>query len=82
MPYEIKQAIRQYANTQIKPAMRYEKIQKMIKKYEHIVAPSNYKRPKAIFTKKMLEVIIIKKTTLQESDLFRHYLCDLNVNCL
>lgn len=26
-----------------------------VKKYEKIVAPSNYKRPKAIFTKKMLE---------------------------
>lgn len=26
-----------------------------VKKYEQIVAPSNYKRPKAIFTKKMLE---------------------------
>ena len=26
-----------------------------VKKYEAIVAPSNYKRPKAIFTKKMLE---------------------------
>ena len=26
-----------------------------VKKYEQIVAPSNYKRPKAIFTKRMLE---------------------------
>ena len=26
-----------------------------VKKYEQIVAPANYKRPKAIFTKKMLE---------------------------
>lgn len=31
-----------------------------VKKYEQIVAPSNYKRPKAIFTKKMLEDV--KKT--------------------
>ena len=27
----------------------------VVKKYEQIVAPANYKRPKAIFTKKMLE---------------------------
>lgn len=31
-----------------------------VKKYEQIVAPANYKRPKAIFTKKMLEDV--KKT--------------------
>jgi len=34
-----------------------------VKKYEVIVAPSNYKRPKAIFTKKMLEDA---KKTLEE----------------
>jgi hypothetical protein len=30
-------------------------IMEAVGKYEHIVAPSNYKRPKAIFTKKMVE---------------------------
>lgn len=30
-------------------------LEKAVKKYEDIVAPSNYKRPKAIFTKKMLD---------------------------
>jgi len=30
-------------------------IEEAVRKYEAIVAPSNYKRPKAIFTKKMLE---------------------------
>jgi hypothetical protein len=34
-----------------------------VRKYEAIVAPSNYKRPKAIFTKKMLEEA---KTTLEK----------------
>lgn len=34
-----------------------------VKKYEQIVAPSNYKRPKAIFTKKMLEDA--KKTIIE-----------------
>lgn len=34
-----------------------------VKKYEQIVAPSNYKRPKAIFTKKMLEDA---KNTIEE----------------
>jgi len=34
-----------------------------VTKYEQIVAPSNYKRPKAIFTKKMLEVA---KNTITE----------------
>jgi len=34
-----------------------------VKKYEAIVAPSNYKRPKAIFTKKMLDDA---KKTIQE----------------
>lgn len=32
-----------------------EDLDKAVKKYEKIVAPANYKRPKAIFTKKMLE---------------------------
>ena len=35
-----------------------------VKKYEQIVAPSNYKRPKAIFTKKMLEDAQITITEL------------------
>lgn len=34
-----------------------------VKKYEQIVAPTNYKRPKAIFTKKMLEES--KKTIME-----------------
>lgn len=34
-----------------------------VKKYEQIVAPANYKRPKAIFTKKMLEDA--KKTIIE-----------------
>ena len=34
-----------------------------VKKYEQIVAPSNYRRPKAIFTKKMLEDA--KKTIIE-----------------
>lgn len=33
MPYEIKQAIRQYANIQIKAAKQYEKIVKMVEEY-------------------------------------------------
>ena len=54
-----------------------------IKKYEAIVAPSSYKRPKAIFTKKMLEDA---KKTLQDLDyldsLDRRYarLDDITVN--
>lgn len=32
-----------------------EDLDKAVRSYEHIVAPANYKRPKAIFTKKMLE---------------------------
>lgn len=32
-----------------------EDLEKSLKKYESVVAPTNYKRPKAIFTKKMLE---------------------------
>jgi hypothetical protein len=38
-------------------------LDKAVKRYENIVAPSNYKRPKAIFTKKMLEDA---KNTVQE----------------
>ena len=54
-----------------------------VRKYEVIVAPSNYKRPKAIFTKKMLEDA---KTTIQElgymDSLNRRYatLDDITVN--
>lgn len=54
-----------------------------VKKYEVIVAPSNYKRPKAIFTKKMLEDA---KNTVNElgyaNSLSRRYatLDDINVN--
>lgn len=54
-----------------------------VKKYEAIIAPANYKRPKAIFTKKMLEDA---KKTLQElgymDSLGRRYatLDDITVN--
>ncbi|PAD70613.1 hypothetical protein CHH83_02085 [Bacillus sp. 7586-K] len=54
-----------------------------VRKYEVIVAPSNYKRPKAIFTKKMLEDA---KKTIQElgymDSLARRYatLDDITVN--
>lgn len=54
-----------------------------VKKYEAIVAPANYKRPKAIFTKKMLEDA---KKTVQElgymDSLGRRYatLDDITVN--
>ena len=54
-----------------------------VKKYEVIVAPANYKRPKAIFTKKMLEDA---KKTLEElgyiESLGRRYakLDDITVN--
>jgi len=54
-----------------------------VKKYEAIVAPSNYKRPKAIFTKKMLEDA---KKTIEElgymDSLARRYatLDDITVN--
>jgi hypothetical protein len=54
-----------------------------VKKYEAIVAPENYKRPKAIFTKKMLEDA---KKTMQElgymESLGRRYatLDDITVN--
>ncbi|PAD84986.1 hypothetical protein CHH57_02080 [Niallia circulans] len=54
-----------------------------VRKYEAIVAPSNYKRPKAIFTKKMLEDA---KKTIEElgflDSLSRRYttLDDITVN--
>lgn len=54
-----------------------------VRKYEQIVAPSNYKRPKAIFTKKMLEDA---KKTIEElgymDSLERRYatLDDITVN--
>jgi len=54
-----------------------------VKKYEAIIAPANYKRPKAIFTKKMLDDA---KKTLQElgymDSLDRRYatLDDITVN--
>ena len=54
-----------------------------VKKYESIVAPSNYKRPKAIFTQKMLEDA--KKTIIElgyEDSLNRRYatLDDITIN--
>lgn len=54
-----------------------------VKKYEQIVAPSNYKRPKAIFTQKMLDEA---KNTIEElgymDSLSRRYavLDDITVN--
>ena len=54
-----------------------------VKKYEAIVAPTNYKRPKAIFTKKMLEDAQKKLESLGYMDsLGRRYatLDDITVN--
>ena len=54
-----------------------------VKKYEAIVAPANYKRPKAIFTKKMLEEAKNKIEELGLKDsLQRRYaiLEDVNIN--
>lgn len=54
-----------------------------VRKYEQIVAPSNYKRPKAIFTKKMLEDAKKTITDLGYMDsLARRYatLDDITVN--
>ena len=58
-------------------------IETAVKKYEEIVAPYNYKRPKAIFTKRMLEDAkkTVEKLGYTES-LGRRYatLDDINVN--
>lgn len=54
-----------------------------VRKYEQIVAPANYKRPKAIFTKKMLEEAKVKIEELGYMDsLQRRYatLDDITVN--
>ena len=54
-----------------------------VKKYEAIVAPTNYKRPKAIFTKKMVEQAQKKIIELGlEDSLGRRYatLADITVN--
>lgn len=54
-----------------------------VKKYEQIVAPANYKRPKAIFTKKMLEDAQKKIVELGYMDsLYRRYatIDDISVN--
>lgn len=47
-----------------------EDIETSVKKWESIMAPSNYKRPKAIFTKKMLETAKEKLTELGYMDAF------------
>lgn len=60
-----------------------EDLDKAVRKYEAIVAPANYKRPKAIFTKKMLEEAREKITDLGYMDsLFRRFatLDDITVN--
>jgi hypothetical protein len=54
-----------------------------VRRYENIVAPSNYKRPKAIFTKKMIEQARIKVAELGfEGSLGRRFakLDDITVN--
>lgn len=54
-----------------------------VRRYENIVAPTNYKRPKAIFTKKMLEEAKQKMTELGYMDsLLRRFatLDDITVN--
>ncbi len=58
-------------------------LDKAVRRYEAIVAPSNYKRPKAIFTKKMIEQA--KKTVQElgfENSLARRYaeISDITVN--
>ena len=45
-------------------------IETAVRKYEEIVAPYNYKRPKAIFTKKMLEDA---KKTVEKLSQLSHY---------
>ena len=49
-----------------------------VKKYEQIVAPSNYKRPKAIFTKKMLEDAKNTITELGYMDSLQRRFANLN----
>ena len=49
-----------------------------VKKYEKIVAPSNYKRPKAIFTKKMLEDAKKTITELGYMDSLQRRFANLN----
>lgn len=60
-----------------------EELDTAVRKYEAIVAPANYKRPKAIFTKKMLEEARDKITELGYLDsLSRRFatLDDITVN--
>ena len=45
-----------------------EDLEVAVKKYEQVVAPSNYKRPKGLFTKKMLENAIEKLIELGYGD--------------
>lgn len=49
-----------------------------VKKYEQIIAPSNYKRPKAIFTKKMLEDAKKTITELGYMDSLQRRFANLN----
>ena len=49
-----------------------------VKKYEQIVAPANYKRPKAIFTKKMLEDAKKAITELGYMDSLQRRFANLN----
>lgn len=49
-----------------------------VKKYEQIVAPSNYKRPKSIFTKKMLEDAKKTITELGYMDSLQRRFANLN----
>lgn len=49
-----------------------------VKKYEQIVAPANYKRPKAIFTKKMLEDAKKTITELGYMDSLQRRFANLN----
>lgn len=49
-----------------------------VKKYEQIVAPSNYRRPKAIFTKKMLEDAKNTITELGYMDSLQRRFANLN----